>query len=86
MEQLKGQRCRCGACGELFNSTWAFDRHRQGEYSLDANTRKCLAPMEMERAGWNLAAGKFWMTPKRSDSTLTHRRNSGDEENSKQVA
>lgn len=29
---LTGERCRCRACGEYFNSAKAFDRHRFGAW------------------------------------------------------
>ena len=46
---LRGDRCRCRACGEYVNSTSAFDRHRVGAYDLTApkHGRRCLTPDEM---------------------------------------
>lgn len=29
--KITGSRCKCGACGEYFNSVGAFDKHRRGK-------------------------------------------------------
>jgi hypothetical protein len=69
---LGGDRFRCMMCGDYFNSTYAFDQHRRGEYGritvrgrktrLEGNTRRCLTVMDMQSAGWNNRDG-YWYTP-----------------------
>lgn len=51
-------RCQCGACGELFNSTSMFDRHRAGQ---PGKGRRCLSPAEMEAKGYSRNAGGYWI-------------------------
>jgi hypothetical protein len=60
--RLTGQRCRCGACGELFNSTYSFDTHRVGRFEVD---RRCQSAAEMIDAGMSRNAGGFWITETR---------------------
>lgn len=59
---LKGQRCECAACGELFNRTSTFDRHRVGEFGVD---RRCLTPDEMLAREWRKNERGFWLTKAR---------------------
>lgn len=61
---LRGDRCECDACGEPFNSTKAFDRHRRGSPGKD---RRCLTPAEMTDAGMSLNAAGFWITAARGE-------------------
>lgn len=56
--KLSGDRCRCGACGEAFNSTYAFDKHRQGPYT----DRRCLTPLAMADKGFEKNAAGFWIS------------------------
>ena len=65
---LRGDRCQCRACGELFNSTYAFDKHRRGPY-ID---RLCLTVAAMADEGFTKNAGGYWLSPRRGE--LTHRR------------
>ncbi len=55
--------CRCspatGGCGEYFNSTFAFDRHRTGQPGLD---RRCLTEHEMLAAGMSRNASGYWIS------------------------
>lgn len=45
-------RCKCGACGEYFNSVAAFDKHRIGEWT----DRKCdVSKLEKNAQG-------YWVT------------------------
>jgi hypothetical protein len=39
-----GDVCQCMACGKVFNSTSAFDRHRTGEHGAN---RRCMTADEM---------------------------------------
>ena len=53
--KLTGNRCRCAACGEYFNSVAAFDMHRAGR----PDGRRCEEPSGIGMAKNN--AG-FWVT------------------------
>lgn len=66
--KLRGNRCQCMACGELFNSVFAFDRHRQGPYP----DRRCLSAASMVDAGFSKNAGGYWITARRGEAR--HRR------------
>jgi hypothetical protein len=59
---LTGNRCQCPTCGEYFNGTQPFDRHRTGDYANAdrPNTRGCLTVAEMEAAGFLRNAAGFW--------------------------
>lgn len=70
--KLTGSRCRCGKCGERFNSLSAFDAHRVGPYRqfsdpIDAPDRRCLAVAEMFRKGMGWNARGFWITETRAN-------------------
>ncbi len=54
---LRGDRNQCAGCGELFNSTHAFDKHRTGDFGTD---RRCLTPEQMLAKGMVLGADEFW--------------------------
>lgn len=54
--RLSGDRNQCPTCGELFNRTSVFDKHRVGKYS----DRRCLTVEEMEAAGMFIGADGFW--------------------------
>jgi hypothetical protein len=58
---LRGDHCRCSACGSHFNSTKAFDRHRAGDYS----DRRCLSAAEMRMRGMTINSGGWWITESR---------------------
>jgi hypothetical protein len=55
--------CRCspatGGCGEYFNSTAAFDKHRVGRHGVD---RRCRTEAEMLAAGMVRNAAGSWLT------------------------
>jgi hypothetical protein len=63
--RLTGSRCRCQACGELFNSTTAFTRHRVGPWTDRGAWRRCLVRAEMVQMGWAYNAAGFWITETR---------------------
>jgi hypothetical protein len=46
--KLSGDRNQCRMCGEAFNSTTAFDKHRVGEFGVD---RRCRTAVEMREIG-----------------------------------
>jgi len=61
--KLRGDHCRCsgapyGGCGEHFNSTYAFDKHRTGPWSA----RRCLSPDEMRAKGMVRNADGWWLS------------------------
>lgn len=70
-----GQRCRCGACGQYFNSVSVFDRHRVGAYS---SSRRCLTATQMTERDWLRNASGFWTTGAMPASTFHRARRSGD--------
>lgn len=62
---LRGDRNQCAACGNYFNSTAAFDKHRVGEFGKD---RGCMGWFEMAHVGMHYGADGFWRGSKRLDS------------------
>lgn len=67
VRRLAGDRCRCSACGEFFNSAHAFDAHRVGRFGLD---RRCLAPAGMCERGMSTNEAGFWITARRPAESL----------------
>ena len=70
--KLTGNRCRCGACGDYFNSTSTFDRHRTGKFAplgVWPHSRRCLTPSEMEAKGWQRNSAGFWIERARQAAT-----------------
>ena len=61
--RLTGSRNLCSACGEHFNSTATFDKHRTGGYQPPH--RRCASPAEMRVAGMSLNTAGFWIITKR---------------------
>ena len=55
---LRGDRNQCGACGQYFNSSHAFDKHRVGEHQN--NKRRCLSIMDMTAKGMFVGDDGFW--------------------------
>ena len=66
--KLRGDRCRCTKCGELLNSTYAFDKHRQGPYT----DRRCLSTAAMAERRFMQNQDGFWLSPRKTE--LLHRR------------
>lgn len=66
---LRGDHCQCGGCGLYFNSTYAFDKHREGKHG----NRRCLTTDEMLLAGMTTNATGWWISQARSgaDSNST---------------
>jgi hypothetical protein len=67
--RLTGSRCRCTACGGLFNSVSVFDRHRVGNWESRGANRRCLTVAEMRNRGWRINARGFWIERSRIDTT-----------------
>ena len=82
-KKLRGDRCRCATCGEYFNSTFAFDRHRVGGYqtATKPSTRRCLTVAEMAAKGMSVNPAGFWVTEtraQRAQRSLGVERSGGD--------
>lgn len=60
--RLRGNMCRCSACGEFFASVSTFDRHRIGRYD---GGRRCLLIGEMWAKGWIQNIEGFWIRGQR---------------------
>jgi hypothetical protein len=56
--KLTGDRNQCPGCGQYFNSSHAFDKHRAGQHK--DNGRYCLDRVEMVKAGMVLGSDGFW--------------------------
>jgi hypothetical protein len=69
--RLTGSRCKCGACGQLFNSVSVFDRHRVGPWKDRGIHRRCLNREEMIRGGWCVSKVGFWIERRRLDQRPT---------------
>ncbi len=69
---LTGNRCQCMACGDWFNSTSTFDRHRVGAFEtpMQASTRRCLSAGELTARGWQRNAAGFWIERPRQGPTI----------------
>jgi hypothetical protein len=57
MKKLNGDRNQCQGCKEFFNSTYAFDKHRTGQFGLD---RHCMTKDEMVAKEMFLGEDEFW--------------------------
>ena len=63
---LKGCRCQCAECGELFASPRAFDRHRVGDYAEPGQwqgARRCVPVADLLADGWSRNPRGFLLTP-----------------------
>jgi hypothetical protein len=60
---LAGQRCQCTGCGQQFNRTTTFARHRVASFGTlrDPGGRRCLSTEEMQDRGWRLNGAGFWL-------------------------
>jgi hypothetical protein len=61
--RLSGDKNQCPTCHHYFNSSFAFGRHRVGEFN--PNTRRCLTPEEMRAKGMLISSTGFWITEAR---------------------
>lgn len=57
---LRGDRNECPTCGQVFNSSPAFDKHRAGTFSPPG--RHCLSPDQMTAKGMAKNKAGFWVT------------------------
>jgi hypothetical protein len=74
--KLSGDRCKCTTCGEYFNSTYAFDRHRTGQHGVD---RRCRSRDEMGALGMDKNAKGFWISSRNADLAMRRGQISGDQ-------
>ena len=58
--RLTGDHNECPGCGQLFNSTAAFDKHRTGSYNPPE--RRCLTGQEMLAKGMAMSGAGWWVT------------------------
>lgn len=65
---LTGDCNQCPTCGEFFNSTSAFDKHRIGEYEV---ARRCLSVVEMLAIGMVKNSKDFWLTRARAQESIS---------------
>lgn len=72
--KLTGARCKCGGCGEHFNSVSTFDAHRVGSYAA----RRCLTVAEMTTRGWLRNTGGFWITSRMPPGSRDRARRGGE--------
>lgn len=71
--KLTGNRCRCAACGDYFNSTSTFDRHRAGTFAARGtwpHARRCLTTEELHAKGWARNVVGFWIERPRKAATV----------------
>jgi hypothetical protein len=57
---FNGDINQCPTCFEVFNSTYAFDKHRVG--SFENNTRRCLTEDEMKAIGMATNKRDRWVS------------------------
>jgi hypothetical protein len=62
MLPIGSDKCRCTACGDHFNSGFAFSSHRSGAVGID---RRCLSDAERLAKGWELSSTGHWHTGSR---------------------
>jgi hypothetical protein len=67
-KKLSGDRNQCPGCGEYFNSTFAFDRHRVGEFGVN---RRCLNRAEMLDKGMDSNPAGFWVSERMSADVVS---------------
>ena len=73
--KLTGDRNQCRMCGEAFNSTTAFDKHRVGEFGVD---RRCRTAVEMREIGMVLRDNGFWVGSIRDADSIPRVRTDGN--------
>lgn len=70
--ELKGDRNQCPSCGEFFNSTSAFEKHRKSsgwfigiptkEAKALGYPHRCLTVKEMQSEGMQKNSTTYWIT------------------------
>ena len=64
--KLSGDRNQCPSCGEYFNSTYAFDKHRVGQHGID---RRCLKIEQMLFIGMDKNSAGYWISSRNPNPT-----------------
>lgn len=67
---LAGDRNQCQGCKEFFNSTFAFEKHRTGDFGKD---RRCMTVGEMGDKGMSKNAAGFWVSAAMPTDVARHR-------------
>lgn len=69
-KKLTGDRNQCPTCGEFFNSSSAFDKHRTGPFGKASTPaqRRCLSVEEMRALGMMKNDAGFWIEKRMSDA------------------
>lgn len=65
-KKLTNQRNQCPACGEYFNRTSGFNKHRIGKFDLPKehiDGRRCMTIDEMVAKGMRVNSDGFWTLP-----------------------
>ena len=57
---LKGKRCMCPTCKEVFSSATGFDKHRKGTQGHD---RRCVDPASVGMQISTRGNNTYWTTP-----------------------
>lgn len=67
--KLNGDHNQCAGCGEMFNSSAAFDKHRTGAFGAPMgdgtymmHSRRCMTVAEMTEKGMVKNSGGWWIT------------------------
>lgn len=64
---LSGDRNQCAGCSEYFNSSFAFDKHRTGDFGI---SRRCITKEEMISKGMAVNAAGFWISAAMPESVI----------------
>jgi len=57
---LKGKRCRCPSCNEVFSAASGFDKHRKG---VHGESRHCVDPESVGMVISTRGDNSYWVTP-----------------------
>lgn len=68
--RLTGDRNQCQSCKTYFNSTYAFDKHRVGDFGVD---RRCRTEDEMLAKGMAKNSAGFWVSSLMTDNAVSSR-------------
>lgn len=58
---LKGKRCECTSCGEIFSSISSFDKHRPAP--KDGTKRVCIDPLDCGLEIRERGGNTYWTSP-----------------------
>jgi hypothetical protein len=63
--KITGDRNQCRSCGEFFNSVFAFEKHRTGDFGIN---RRCMTEAEMRVIRMDKNHAQFWVSSRMPDS------------------